>query len=267
MKPDKQVGSTDKPGGSSSGGSARGVTLECDHCGDVAYEAPDGMVGDGEGDACISCGFPGHASVDNDEPIAWWSASDRADAVCRREDCEDCREVRAAQRANAAEHLLSPWKEGQRYGLIVASAEARIQGLPELADLLHRKAMTDIDDRPSGASEGEWPRSETADPPRWTEVLADEKFGALARYIVEHFRRRNRNELRDAIDAMTDESRSLLVEELTWILAHGGRPPNWVPDAPDTGSTLQWNEEPLCGVKRCTNPAHYDATPKRSSDG
>lgn len=41
--------------------------LECPHCGDVAIESPDGIFRDGDGVACMSCGHPGHVSVDEDE--------------------------------------------------------------------------------------------------------------------------------------------------------------------------------------------------------
>jgi hypothetical protein len=79
------------------------VTLECDHCGCVAIESADGMFYDGQGDACMSCGFPGHVSVDEapeDETAeAHWSLSDYCEIgepipVCTDANCEDCKEWR-----------------------------------------------------------------------------------------------------------------------------------------------------------------------------
>lgn len=69
--------------------------------------------------------------------------------------CTFCKKPVDAQRPNEA-GLETPWKEGQRYGLIVAAAEARIQGHVALAEMLHRRALTALDDRPSGETEGQW---------------------------------------------------------------------------------------------------------------
>ena len=79
--------------------------LECDHCGDVAIEADSrGLFWDGTGDACMSCGFPGYASVDEQDcdgdcpedgecscGRAEWVGSDDQSAKCNRPDCEECR--------------------------------------------------------------------------------------------------------------------------------------------------------------------------------
>lgn len=34
--------------------------LDCGHCGGVAIESEDGMFGDGDGNACATCGLTGH---------------------------------------------------------------------------------------------------------------------------------------------------------------------------------------------------------------
>ncbi len=78
------------------------TTLECDHCGgDAIAGDARGMFGDGDGTACMTCGFPGHVSVDvehagddeNDsgENGATWSCSyDEEDARCHDLTCVDC---------------------------------------------------------------------------------------------------------------------------------------------------------------------------------
>lgn len=61
--------------------------LECDHCGNVAtWPDDDGAFDDS--DACASCGFPGHASFDDEGPR--WNASQAPGAACDRDDCEEC---------------------------------------------------------------------------------------------------------------------------------------------------------------------------------
>lgn len=76
------------------------TTLECDHCGDVAIESDrHGLFCDGDGDACMTCGYPGSVLVDepldDDEPaIARWSVSDDTEAVCNVPSCDECREWR-----------------------------------------------------------------------------------------------------------------------------------------------------------------------------
>lgn len=73
------------------------ATLECDHCGDVAVESDaEGLFCEGDADCCLSCGMPGHVSIDDclDEPIAYWVVDDLGDeARCNRNDCSDCAEV------------------------------------------------------------------------------------------------------------------------------------------------------------------------------
>lgn len=74
------------------------ATLDCDHCGGVAIESPDGKFGDDEGERCASCGFPGSIVVsgcedDEGEPEpAYWSTSDKTTDKCTRPGCEDCEE-------------------------------------------------------------------------------------------------------------------------------------------------------------------------------
>lgn len=54
---------------------------------------------------------------------------------------------------------------------------------------------------------------------------------ALARYIVRWLRSRNGAQLDSGIAAMTVESFEGMHAELSWILQHGGHPPNWVSEA------------------------------------
>lgn len=74
--------------------------LECPHCGDVAYESPSGLFGDWDGVACMSCGHPGHVSVDEDEKgeaVAYWilGLGPCDDAQCHA--CDDERHAEARQ--------------------------------------------------------------------------------------------------------------------------------------------------------------------------
>lgn len=72
------------------------VTLECSHCGGDAIEADaDGMFTDGDGDSCLTCGFPGHVVCDS-ETAPYWSGSDAADAFCGDPVCDECEEYRHA---------------------------------------------------------------------------------------------------------------------------------------------------------------------------
>lgn len=57
-------------------------------------------------------------------------------------------------------------------------------------------------------------------------IVADRK--ALALYIFDWLRRRNGNELDDAIGEMSLADYENALEELEMILEHGGKPPNWV---------------------------------------
>lgn len=70
----------------------KSATLECPHCGDVAIESPDGLFTDGDGGNCISCGYPGHVSVDDAEENAraYWSTRDLPWDICNSLDCIAC---------------------------------------------------------------------------------------------------------------------------------------------------------------------------------
>lgn len=63
-------------------------TLDCNHCGDVAFETPGGVFVDGDGGTCLSCGMPGHVSCDAETAPYWLEL----DGVCNRADCDECRE-------------------------------------------------------------------------------------------------------------------------------------------------------------------------------
>ena len=63
--------------------------LDCDHCGGPAIESPDGMFRDGDGNACMSCGFPGCVHADEEAGV-WWGESQELDARCNEPDCEEC---------------------------------------------------------------------------------------------------------------------------------------------------------------------------------
>lgn len=65
------------------------ATLECPHCGGIAIERVSGVFGDGDGDECEDCGFPGHVSIDEDDG-PWWNASESKDALCARAVCVEC---------------------------------------------------------------------------------------------------------------------------------------------------------------------------------
>lgn len=80
------------------------VTLECNHCGDVAIESATGYFRDGDGAACASCGMPGHVSVDfdpsvDDDAMATWEDVQEEGVYCARPDCEECNELRAEEAA------------------------------------------------------------------------------------------------------------------------------------------------------------------------
>jgi hypothetical protein len=73
--------------------------LDCDHCGGHAITSRDNTFGEGDSDRCDDCGFPGTVVVydsDEDEPTAQWSCSDDPLDRCKRADCAECAEVRAA---------------------------------------------------------------------------------------------------------------------------------------------------------------------------
>ncbi len=63
--------------------------IECDHCGCEAVESnSEGYFYDGQGGACMTCGFPGHVSLD-EETDPWWNSSDD-DVKCTDPDCWSC---------------------------------------------------------------------------------------------------------------------------------------------------------------------------------
>lgn len=64
--------------------------LTCDHCGDVAAESSTGIFYDGDGDACLTCGFPG--GIRAHETDTSWDCSFDPAARCVRPDCPDCGE-------------------------------------------------------------------------------------------------------------------------------------------------------------------------------
>lgn len=61
------------------------IAYDCTHCGDVAIVNPRH---DGDGYACMSCGFPGHFS--DDETEGYWCSSDEPKARCKNLDCAEC---------------------------------------------------------------------------------------------------------------------------------------------------------------------------------
>lgn len=73
--------------------------LECDHCGGPAVYADDGLYCEDSGDACITCGMPGHVSVDgdDDDAEAWWSMSDYGTCMDPGCDDPDCRAMAMAR--------------------------------------------------------------------------------------------------------------------------------------------------------------------------
>ena len=72
------------------------ATLDCSHCGDVAIESPDGLFGEDDGEACMTCGHPGHVNGEEsdeegeDTGHAYWAASD--EGRCKVAECEECAE-------------------------------------------------------------------------------------------------------------------------------------------------------------------------------
>ena len=62
-----------------------GIELECPLCGGVAFRSDTEYVSEDEGEACLTCGEPGHVmieDVDEDTTHAYWSA----DAESREEE-------------------------------------------------------------------------------------------------------------------------------------------------------------------------------------
>lgn len=64
--------------------------LECDHCGCEAFASDArGYFTDGDGGACMTCGFPGSVCSDAETP-PYWLTSDYAEARCADPTCSDC---------------------------------------------------------------------------------------------------------------------------------------------------------------------------------
>lgn len=66
--------------------------LECGHCGEPAIYSANGFYWEGQDGPCVSCGFPGYVSVDengNDEFVASWRELN--DGRCADPACDDCR--------------------------------------------------------------------------------------------------------------------------------------------------------------------------------
>lgn len=70
--------------------------LACDHCGEVAIESATGVFHDGDGDECMTCGFPGGVCA-HDGGASWDCSFDPA-ARCDRPDCPDCGEEQGDER-------------------------------------------------------------------------------------------------------------------------------------------------------------------------
>jgi hypothetical protein len=65
--------------------------LWCNHCGGAAIEADDdGCFTDGDGGACITCGFPGWVHACS-ETSPWWSVSEEPEDQCEQAHCAECR--------------------------------------------------------------------------------------------------------------------------------------------------------------------------------
>lgn len=68
--------------------------LECDHCGGPAIKADaDGLFTDGDGGMCVTCGLPGHVSLDSETPPYWWISDDPLD-TCADPECVECEDTR-----------------------------------------------------------------------------------------------------------------------------------------------------------------------------
>src|SRR6266851_4433497 len=68
------------------------ASLECGWCGDVAIYSKTGFFQEDEGEACISCGFPGHVEIEEDlfcgeedqsAYTAYWSYNDDKETVIK----------------------------------------------------------------------------------------------------------------------------------------------------------------------------------------
>lgn len=106
---------------------AREVTLDCEHCGDVAIIRMSGLFTDGDGGPCGSCGFPGQVHV-YEEDGASWVTSDDAEAKCDRVSCAECwprLKDAAAERdsALALAHLRGEALEAARINMVTSACE------------------------------------------------------------------------------------------------------------------------------------------------
>jgi hypothetical protein len=71
------------------------TTLECEICGDVAIRSDNGRFMEDSGDACISCGHPGHVGINEDITYdgddeteglyAYWSADEKCGPTCHEQ--------------------------------------------------------------------------------------------------------------------------------------------------------------------------------------
>lgn len=81
-------------------------------------------------------------------------------------------------------------------------------------------------------------------------VTCTSSYESLALYIVRFMRSRNRAELASAFEAMTEDSKIGMVDELAWILTHGGHPPNWEPESEPFGTVdlgpIPITDRPIC---------------------
>lgn len=82
------------------------ASLDCSHCGDVAIESASGLFRDGDGVACMSCGHPGHVSVDEDEgaedEVTVWAVARwrLGSGPCDHTWCDECLDLRLARGAS-----------------------------------------------------------------------------------------------------------------------------------------------------------------------
>ncbi len=75
------------------------INLYCDHCGCEAISKADDVFQEDEGEACVTCGWPGHVSMSSIDLFpdleregemfeAYWSSDDQG--VCNDPDCSAC---------------------------------------------------------------------------------------------------------------------------------------------------------------------------------
>lgn len=69
--------------------------LPCDHCGGDALKSDDGTFEDGSPGPCMTCGFPGHVSVDGSDDdssqnTATFVLSEEPNARCKDPGCGEC---------------------------------------------------------------------------------------------------------------------------------------------------------------------------------